>query len=179
MEEKIAMLDGYISKAVSILERQDVASAELLRGEIIAVYRPEIEQLTRGVSSYDWSSTDYLRDLRILKQKLENYKVNLRSGLFKQPESDSSAGISITQNVSQTTTVMATFDQTAKCIQEIPDNVLGNEEKELLMGKLAAISTEKDKSTKWDKIKGVLKWIGDKGIEVGIAALPYIAEALK
>ena len=38
---------------------------------------------------------------------------------------------------------------------------------------------EKDKTTKWEKAKEILKWIADKSVDVGIAALPYIWEIIK
>ena len=49
----------------------------------------------------------------------------------------------------------------------------------MLNGKLMSIETATDKPTRWEKAKNVLKWIAEKSIEVGIAALPYIVEALK
>ena len=49
----------------------------------------------------------------------------------------------------------------------------------MLSGKLASISAEKDKEKRWEKISSALKWIAEKGIQVGIAALPYITKALE
>ena len=37
----------------------------------------------------------------------------------------------------------------------------------------------KDKKTRWEKVQDTLKWIAEKGIEIGVAALPYIAKALE
>ena len=64
-------------------------------------------------------------------------------------------------------------------IQDLPETELSAEDKDILSGKIAAISSEKDKEKRWEKVSGTLKWIADKGIQVGIAALPYIAKALE
>ena len=64
-------------------------------------------------------------------------------------------------------------------IESIPNEKLSLDEKEQLEGKLSKLEIEKEKSKVWDKAQSVLKWIADKGVEVGIAALPYIVEMLK
>ena len=76
-------------------------------------------------------------------------------------------------------TLVVTFEQVIHNIQQLPDSVLSDEEKEVLSGKIAAISAEKDKEKRWGKVCSALKWIAEKGIQVGIAALPYIAKTLE
>ena len=63
-------------------------------------------------------------------------------------------------------------------INQLPESVLSTDDKALLTGKLTQISFEKEPESRWEKAKGALKWIAEKGIEVGIAALPYIVQAL-
>lgn len=183
MDEKIAIIENYISQADQIIESGNVELAKNFQREVIAVYREEIAGITDGLDNYNLvrngRQPDFLGDAKLLKMKLLNYKTNLTSGLFKALGNGEGMAITVAQNATQTTTLTITLEQTIENIQRIPDDVLNAEEKDALSGKLAIISAEKDKQSKWDKVKDVLKWLGDKSVEVGIAALPYIAQALK
>lgn len=183
MDEKIAIIENYIFQADQIIESGNVELAKNFQREVIAVYREEIAGITDGLDNYNYwknsEAVDFLGDVKLLKMKLTNYKTNLKSGLLKVLGNSEGMAITVAQNATQTTTVTITLEQIIENIQAIPDDVLDAEEKDALSGKLAIISAEKDKQSKWDKIKDVLKWLGDKSVEVGIAALPYIAQALK
>lgn len=115
----------------------------------------------------------------MVRAQLRNYIFNLKSGLQRHLYADNGIHVQQTtlQNVENTVSVSIT--QTAEMINRLPDSVLTSDEKELLNGKLMSIETSPDKSTRWEKAKSALKWIAEKSIEVGIAALPYIVEALK
>ena len=187
MEEKLQMLESYINKLDTAVSENDIAKARALQREIIAVYDPEIESLKDGldshVVSYSFQNTppvDYIGDAILLKAKLQNYKLNLASGLYK-PFQSAEGAVTVTQHVNQdvNATLVVTFEQVIHNIQQLPDSVLSDEEKEVLSGKIAAISAEKDKEKRWGKVCSALKWIAEKGIQVGIAALPYIAKALE
>lgn len=185
MEDKIKRLEEYISDLDDTITKGDVEKAKELQIEIIAVYEPEINSLTNGLDDYrgicfDMNrSIDYIGDAKLLKAKLYNYKLNLGSGLYR-PFHGSDGTVTVTQHVNQdvNTTVVVTIDQTVLDIQELPESVLSDGEKETLSGKLVSISVEKDKLKKWEKVGNALRWIADKGVEVGIAALPYIAQAI-
>lgn len=185
MEEKIVVIENYISQADQIIESGNIESAKKFQNEVVSVYHGEITGITDGLDNYNFLNfgsgrqPDFLGDAKLLKMKLINYKSNLKSGLFKALGSGNGMAITVAQNATQNTTVTVTLEQTVRDIQKIPDNILSAEGKDVLSGKLATISAEKDKQSKWDKVKDVLKWLGDKSVEVGIAALPYIAEALK
>ena len=186
MEEKIRTIDGYIEHLEDSISTGDSKKAENLQTEIIAVYEPEIDGLKVNLDNYNVShlysnnSVDYIGDAKLLKAKLQNYKLNLASGLYK-PFQGTDGAVTVTQHVNQdvSATVIVTFEQTIHNIQELPESVLSDEEKEMLSGKLASISAEKDKEKRWKKISSALKWIAEKGIQVGIAALPYITKALE
>lgn len=187
MEEKLQMLESYIDKLETAVFQNDNAKAKTLQKEIIAVYEPEIASLRSQLDSQDVShllqnasSVDYIGDAKLLQKKLQNYRLNLVTGIYK-PFQSSDGAVTVTQHVNQdvSATVVVTFEQTIHNIQELPESVLSDEEKEMLSGKLASISAEKDKEKRWEKISSALKWIAEKGIQVGIAALPYITKALE
>ena len=186
MEEKIRTIDGYIEHLEDSISTGDSKKAENLQTEIIAVYEPEIDGLKVNLDNYNVSHlysnnpVDYIGDAKLLKAKLQNYKLNLASGLYK-PFQSAEGAVTVTQHVNQdvNATLVVTFEQVIHNIQQLPDSVLSDEEKEVLSGKIAAISAEKDKEKRWGKVCSALKWIAEKGIQVGIAALPYIAKTLE
>lgn len=186
MEEKIRTIDGYIEHLEDSISTGDSKKAKNLQTEIIAVYEPEIDGLKVNLDNYDVSHlysnnpVDYVGDAKLLKAKLQNYKLNLASGLYK-PFQSAEGAVTVTQHVNQdvNATLVVTFEQVIHNIQQLPDSVLSDEEKEVLSGKIAAISAEKDKEKRWGKVCSALKWIAEKGIQVGIAALPYIAKTLE
>jgi hypothetical protein len=50
------------------------------------------------------------------------------------------------------------------------------------IGKITRLNQMSEGSSReaiWTKAVSVIKWIADKGVEVGIAALPYIIQALQ
>ena len=188
MEEKIKIIDEYIGRLNDAIEGNDREKAKKLQTEIIAVYEPEIDSLKSELDNYNFAHfgtntpVDYVGDAKLLKAKLQNYKLNLASGLYKPFQGADGAGtVTVTQHVNQDvcTEVVITLDQVISNIQDLPETELSAEDKDILSGKIAAISSEKDKEKRWEKVSGTLKWIAEKGIQVGIAALPYIAKALE
>ena len=186
MEEKIKIIDEYIGRLNDAIEGNDREKAKKLQTEIIAVYEPEIDSLKSELDNYNFAHfgtntpVDYVGDAKLLKAKLQNYKLNLASRLYK-PFQSAEGAVTVTQHVNQdvNATLVVTFEQVIHNIQQLPDSVLSDEEKEVLSGKIAAISAEKDKEKRWGKVCSALKWIAEKGIQVGIAALPYIAKTLE
>lgn len=187
MEEKLKMLDKYINELNAAVEEKNTANAKRLQTEVIAVYDSEIELLKNELDNYNvakhWGGNtpvDYIGDARLLAAKLLNYKLNLASGLYRHLK-DGDGTVNVTQQVTQdvSNTVSVSLEQTIKCINELPSSELSDQDKEILNGKLASISVESDKQKRWDKVGNVLKWIAEKGIEVGTAALPYIVKALE
>lgn len=186
MEEKIKVLEGYVCALDDAITKKDVEKAKELQTEIIAVYEPEIDSLKSKLDNYSFTHygastpVDYIGDAKLLRAKLQNYKLNLASGLYK-PFQGVDGAVTVTQHVNQdvSTSVVINLEQTIHSILQLPESVLSDDEKEILSGKIASISAEKDREKRWEKVSGVLKWIADKGIQVGIAALPYITKMLE
>ena len=73
-----------------------------------------------------------------------------------------------------------TFNQTVNTIKQLDDSILKSDDKEALITLLKELDlAQKTKESKWNKAKGILKWLADKSVDVGIAALPYILDNLK
>lgn len=185
MDLKMQMLDEYIGRAEKIEQSKDVKLAIKLVDEVVGVYSAEIPHFTDGMSRYQWhldgEKPDYLFDASLIKAKLLNHKANIRTGLYSKFFSDGSGNVTVNQSAQQSLEnhISVSLDQTIEVIDNLPENSLTAEERVALIEKLASIHATKDKKSKWDKIKEVLKWVAEKGIEVGVAALPYIAKSLE
>lgn len=182
--EKIEMLDNYIRQLTQAVESNDITAAKTLQNEIISVYDHEIDGIRTGLDNYSAvlsasKSVNFLGDARILRSKLENYKLNLLSGLYDKFRSHDNA-IKVTQSVQQQTNnnIVISLEQTVSDINSLPQESLSAEDKDILCGKLASLSTEKSKDSKWEKAQSALKWIAEKGFEVGKIALPYILQTV-
>ena len=186
MDKKIQKIDEYIEKLDYVIEINNESEAGQLRREIIAVYEHEIKGIRNGLDAYSADralvSRPYndVRDARLLRAKLDNYKINLKTGLLTVLRGNDSS-VNVIQNNQQEmhSSITITLQQTISDINSLPENILSNEEKEILCGKLATLSAEKNSKSRWEKAQGILKWIADKSIELGKVALPYVLQAIQ
>ena len=181
MSSKIDLFDEYLEKC----EHCTIDESENLIKEITTVFQPEIPTIRRNLDTFNKAhmyeieytprKIDCIQDVKVIQKILENYKANLEYKLLTNKQQV----YNFTQTQNSNISINVSFEQTISAIEAIPTDTLSQDEKEQLEGKLSKINTEKDKSKLWEKAQSALKWIADKSIEVGIAALPYIAEALK
>lgn len=173
MNSKIELIDEYIDKAKECIKSDNFLYAEKLNDEIINTFRNDIKYIWIGTED---DKEHPLQMLSLLISKLRNLKGDLEIAENKQT---SGKALILEQTLNTNVSIQISFNQTISAIEAIPNVILSQDEKEMLEGKLSKLNTEKDKSKLWGKAQSVLKWIADKGIEVGIAALPYIVESLK
>ena len=64
-------------------------------------------------------------------------------------------------------------------LDKLSEKNLSDDEKEKLISDLIKLKLATDKNKIWDNAKNILKWLTDKSVEVGIAALPYISDIIK
>lgn len=88
-------------------------------------------------------------------------------------QNNNTANATINQNIS--------LEATLKSINEISNEILDEKDKRYLSEILDSINSLKEinKDKTKNKVIEVLKYIADKGIEVGIAVLPYLGEIAK
>ena len=179
--EKIKFIDGFINDIDKILENKDVNNAEKQQDKIIAVLGSEISNIESGLSNYNMYGLynanykpDFIGDLEILKSKLLNYKANI----YMEGDKQSTQNIIYNDNISNiNTNIEITINDTIEKINHFPDNLISKEEKEEIEDKLASLersAKSKDKSKIKSKIANILKYIGDKSIDVAIALLPAL-----
>lgn len=180
-------IDQYIAKCDTVGNQ---VQAENLQREIISVFSNDIPGISKSLhrASFDFNqpaTIDYLSNISILKKKLEYYKLSIESINGKKQETKEVAAVVVNQynqnsnTQSVTVSVQISIESVMEQIDALPEQIITSEEKNALYGLLSRVESAPDKPSRWEKIKNALKWIADKGIEVGTAALPYIVDALK
>lgn len=197
--ELVTLLDKYIEKLdkASSLEQSEI---EALIEDITRVFisKDELRELWLDYYNSYNDSDDLMSDVRKLKTKLEynkavlidkNEKVKQRvKSEQEQRELEKlrlqvelkKTDITITNTNNNTNEnnnyVSVTFESVRDKVNNmtsLPDEDI--EEIQKLIGEIEEIVNSKEtKSKKWSKAKEIIKWIADKGVDVGIALLPLI-----
>ena len=147
---------------------------------VVPVYGAEIENIAVGLTGYGYASEDETieGDLAYILSYLKHYRANLARDLAKSASSPINVNASaINQNSVE---VALTVTQVAEQVQSLPDDVLSDAQKNEIKALLLDLDMAKGKS-KGDAEKPlgkVLSWLTDKGIDVAIAVLPYVAQTL-
>lgn len=165
----------------------EIAKQQLYK-EITAKYHPIIPNLGSGLYQYyseqgfyDEVSDDSLKhNLDQIYHKLTSFKAVGFPGVIKEASTPlHQVVISNNNNANASATVTISISNTIELINQLPPDVLSDQEKEELEEKLSAVEVAKTSGNKeklMGKVGNVLKYIADKGIEVGIATLPYLGE---
>lgn len=181
LQKKIQMIDDYIDKLSDVISKNDNDSAEHLILQVVHIYENEITGIKNGLNRFDPvnmlinAPINCIADAELLKGKLENHKFNLEIELYKALENKENK-IILSQTMQASITV--SFNQTIAAINNLPSDILSKDEKEIINGKLASLSVEKNQVSKWEKVKDILKWTIDKGIQIANIVLPCIAKIL-
>lgn len=198
--EKLEFIKSYINRCDEVILSRHIADADKLQNEIIGIFESEITDIKNMLDNYSWAGfndsnreVDFIGDIKLIKQKLINYMVNLQAeqnkmnyelelARLKQPKLSAHAEANPTQTATATSNVNISIEQIIKQLDEIPENILSSIEKDILKELIFSLEGSKaarDKNKFWDKAKEILKFIADKGADVAIATLPYIISGLK
>lgn len=198
------MLDkNYVQNYINMCnEALTQVQASEIQAKICRIFSKEIPDIeddlewsesTKAILSYDayTTPTNYIKNLSMVKDKLERYLVEcdaieIENARKLEIARASNGSFNITQNQnntqSQNVNISVTIEQVFESIKQIPEEVLQQDEKDELEDKISAVETAKatkDKGKLASKIGAVLKYIADKGVEVGIAVLPYLGDIAK
>lgn len=205
---KIELLDKYIQELTNVIPT-DIVKVEMLIEDVTKIILSQDDVHSLALYYYMSDRPNYIKDIRKLKSKLEYDKAVLLDELEKailitKEEKEkrelerlrlqseiSKNGIQVnayggssnansTANSSSIVTI--SIEQTIGAIDEIPSDVLSEEEKERLQNDLytlEGIKTTKNKKKFWDKAKPILSFLTEKGADALIAVAPYIITALQ
>jgi len=181
------LVEEYISKCADAASLEDLGKRELIK-EIVGVFGEDIPKIKAELDYYapraffgteSEIKYDFDGDLRKLKAKLTRL---IETQSMSKPTSPKQI-INVTQNNENSATISVSIDVTIDKIEKLSHDVLSDEDKEVLIGKITTLERDVKKGSSrkaiWAKAVSVIKWIADKGVEVGIAALPYIIQALQ
>ena len=197
--ELVTLLDQYIEKLdkASSLEQSEI---EALIEDITRVFisQDELRELWLDYYNSYNDSYDLMSDVRKLKTKLEynkavlideNEKVKQRAkSEQEQRELEKlrlqvelkKTDITITNTNTNTNENNNSVSVTFESVRDKVNNMtsLPDEDIEEIQKRIDEIeeivNSKETKSKKWSKAKEIIKWIADKGVDVGIALLPLI-----
>lgn len=174
-EEFKKIIDEDISKCEAELENGNKASRGKLHGILLAKYRNIIVGFKDGLHSlfYDESGTYCKENLERMREMLLLFKAMDYKNCYSKNEF-SAVTVNNTNNLSATLNV--SFAETKDQVENMTS--LRDEEIEEIQAKIdeleAIVNSADRKTKKWDKAKEIIKWVADKGIDVGLTLLPLI-----
>lgn len=183
---KIDTLNGYIEECDKAIKNNN-ADAELVQ-RITSIYIGEIMNIAFGLTS-SFRSYPKINDIIILRERLINLRDNIEMEEAKAERQlemlKLQSSISITNNnnsastSSANATVTVSITNAIERLQALPDTTISQEDKDALEEKLAALQValdNRDNDKAKLKLTNVLKYIGDKCVDAGIAVLPYLGQ---
>lgn len=166
IDKDIARCEGVLSGRVN---------AYALYQELLSKYSPVITDFDRRLFGI-YGEQDYLPNILIMKSKLELFKSMGYQNAFDF--NNTQMVINNNNTNSNVIDINISFEQARKDIENmtaLPD--LEVEEILAKVDELEKIVQSKDRKTKkWDSAKEIIKWIADKGVDVGIALLPLLLQ---
>lgn len=196
-KEKMEFLK-YIKECDEVIASGNVGKAEELSDIIVSIFQNSIINIYDGLDSYSDSydnNADHIKDIKLLRRKLEFF-VNTKGKYSGKPVSDKSINVHAASNSSNsmnnsgnstnTNTNINTVDIKAE-LTRVRDEIEANEyinsvEREEIIEKLDEIEDVIDESPtnneKWDRLKGVVTWIGTKSYKIGEMIFPIILKSV-
>lgn len=176
----LGTIDAHLAECRKLAASGDEKSSRAFVDDMVCVYQSDIEHIAAGISGYDYTPDSPVEeDLKRIERHLLHYRAKLAADLAKTPASSLNVQANSTSQSSVENTI--TLSQTAKVVQSIPNSILSDEMKNELKALLFDLESNKNGSKKEadGNLSKVLSWLSDKGVDVAIAALPYIASVLQ
>lgn len=180
---KINNISSHISKCKELLENNNVNEKKEYIEEMISVYESEIKLFSNNLNVRSvntiycgLSQNDLQHDLKRIIAMLENYKINIKQGILSTSKSN---GINI-NNISTSeckVNVSITLEQVINNINELPNDILSQKEKEDLEDKIRVLESV-IKSGDKEKISKKIKKLFDYSLEKGPAVIALVSKVL-
>lgn len=157
-----------------------------LYSEVTAKYHPYIAKFSKGLYEYYEQQEIYevvsgetlFFNLGQIYNKMVSFKVLGYPGLLEKTKEIPAAVFNITNTNENHNVNTITFEGVRKQIENM--SALPEKEIDEILRKVdeleKIISSKDRKSKKWENVKDIIKWIADKGVDVGIALLPLLLQ---
>ena len=170
-------IDGFISEIDAILDNYDRGKAVELVNRMHCKCKDEKVRIGFDMKTYRQvvvienytpfkpSDDDYISDLRSFRELLLKTKEERKDYLsvHYQPTMNVNVNVDISNCIS--------------IVQSFPESTLTDKDKNELSGMLATIQTLNGEMKK-SKIMEVVKWLGDKAVDVAISVIPMLASMI-
>lgn len=186
-EYGLATLTGSIRQLQNALAEDYIeVQYDLLFRKIDSIYANRYDSYTDGLCGYAYN--DDAPDASQAKLRIEKLRLirdeELREFNLVQLRA---ASVYISQSQNQDAQAEAScitaiqIGDVCESVDEIPKDVLSNDDKLKLKGMLAELeqAKSKDLGKKKEKIHDALKFAMDKGVDVVLAVIPYIGEVIR
>lgn len=182
-EEDLEALKSAISDSAN-RETPELAKL-LLYKDVTAKYHPYIPKLSDGLYNYnpslsfcdDASGESLFYNLRQIYNKMLSFKA-LGFPSLQETIPQSAPMVQITNTNENKININISFNDVRREIENM--SALPDAEIEEILHKIdeleKIVKSSDRKSKKWENAKGVIKWIADKGVDVGIALLPLLLQ---
>lgn len=157
------------------------ASAEQLRTlyqRVDHLYANRLRAYVDGLCGWGYNHSDPSEEqTRLRIEKLRNYRDEefrkMKIAELESPNFTVSQKSSQIQESQLEINITATFEN----IDKLPVDSLSEEDGTALKGMLADLMTQDEKKRE-SRVQKLLHWLGDKGVDVAIAVLPYVTKAI-
>lgn len=162
----------------------EIAKTQLYK-EVTAKYHSYIPQFSDGLYGYNEGYIMYdelvgdelFHDLKQIYNKMTVFK-SLGYSSLKDTSSQSGPMVQITNTNENRVDINISFSSVRKEIENM--SALPDTEIEEILNKIdeleKIVKSSERKSKKWENAKSIIKWIADKGVDVGIALLPLLLQ---
>lgn len=182
-EEDLESLKNAISDSAN-KETPEFAKLQLYK-DVTAKYHPYIPKLSDGLYFYissqafydDVSGDSLFHNLRQVYNKMLSFKA-LGFPSLQETIPQGAPMVQITNTNENKIDINISFNDVRRKIENM--SALPDAEIEEILHKIdeleKIVKSSDRKSKKWENAKGVIKWIADKGVDVGIALLPLLLQ---
>lgn len=174
-EEFKAIIDEDIEKCNSELSRGNTESRYTLHNTLVSKYGKIIDGFKDELRSlfYDNDGIKCAENLDTMKQKLVLFKAMGYKNLFAEAADreitiNNANHMDVSVNVSFSEVRAKVENMTSLNEDEIQETLKKVDELEKI------VNSGDRKTKKWEKSKEIIKWIAEKGIDVGLTLLPLL-----
>ncbi|MBQ7014678.1 MAG: hypothetical protein IJN12_01010 [Clostridia bacterium] len=176
-EDFIKIIDEDIQKCENELKKGNKESKYVLHGTLLSKYGKIIDGFEDNLHSlfYDSDGAYVARNIETMRQKLLLFKAMDYENRYA---ARNSGDITFNNSNHIETTINISFTEAKKQIENMSS--LREDEIEEITSKIDEIErivNSKDRKTKkWEEAKEIIKWIAEKGVDVGITLLPLLLQ---
>lgn len=118
----------------------------------------------------------YKRNLITLKEQMILFKAMGYENINESNENDNQFQVAIHNTNTNTNNINLSFDDVKKDVENM--SALTNKEIEEILEKIEVlekiIGSNNRKAKKWEDAKEIIKWVAEKGVDVGLTLLPLL-----